>query len=95
VLSFAGVDKVFVVQDGKAKEVRVALGGRTGDWIEVVSGLSGKESVVVAGTSRLATGIPVEVKPAATSPARVKAQAEADAKVQPGSPRAGESQHRL
>jgi len=63
VVSFAGVNKVFTVADKKAQEIRVDLGDRLGDWIEITNGLTGKEEVVVAGTSKLATGVAVEVKP--------------------------------
>ncbi len=66
VLSFAGVSKVFLVADGKAREVRVDLGGLEGDWVEIVKGLKAGESVVVEGTNKLATGVPVEVKMEAT-----------------------------
>lgn len=67
VLSFAGVDKVFLVGEGKAKEVRVDLGDRDGEWVEVKKGLKPGESVVVEGASKLATGVPVEVKSARAS----------------------------
>ena len=62
VVSFAGVNKVFTVKDGKAAEVGIELGDRDGDEVEVIKGLKGGESVVVSGTSKLATGVPVEVK---------------------------------
>jgi RND family efflux transporter MFP subunit len=62
VVTFAGVNKVFMIKDGKAAEVGVELGDRDGDEVEVLKGLKGTESVVVSGTSKLATGVPVEVK---------------------------------
>jgi membrane fusion protein (multidrug efflux system) len=78
VVSFAGVDKVFTVQDGKAREVGVELGERRGNEIEVVKGLKGAEQVAVTGTSRLANGVPVEVRPATaaakTQPAAARAE---------------------
>ena len=64
VVTFAGVNKVFTVKDGKAAEVGVELGDRDGDEVEVLKGLKGSEAVVVSGTSKLATGVPVEVKQA-------------------------------
>ncbi|MCE9589082.1 MAG: efflux RND transporter periplasmic adaptor subunit [Planctomycetes bacterium] len=64
VTTFAGVNKVFVIKDGKAQEVRIDLGEHSGDSVEVTRGLSGAEQVVVAGTSKLATGVAVEVRPA-------------------------------
>lgn len=68
VVSFAGVDKVFVVDGGKAKEVQVRLGDRIGDDFEVRQGLKGTEILATTGTSRLATGVAVQVKPS-TQPA--------------------------
>jgi len=68
IVSFAGVDKVFVVKDGKAQEVQVRLGDRIGNDVEIREGLKGNEMVAVSGTSRLATGVAVQVK-AATQPA--------------------------
>jgi membrane fusion protein (multidrug efflux system) len=62
VVTFAGVNKVFTVRDGKAAEVPIELGDRDGDEVEVIKGLRGSESVVVSGTSKLASGMPVEVK---------------------------------
>lgn len=66
VLSFAGVSKVFLVADGKAREVRVDLGDFQGDWVEIIKGLKEGEAVVVEGTNKLATGVPVEVRMEAT-----------------------------
>ncbi|MBK7641892.1 MAG: efflux RND transporter periplasmic adaptor subunit [Planctomycetes bacterium] len=63
-ISFAGVDKVFVVEDGKARAIEIVPGERSGDWIAVRQGLVGDESVVVSGTSKLATGVAVDARPA-------------------------------
>lgn len=58
ILSFAGVEKVFVVRDGKALETRVATGERWAAWVEVATGLSGGETVVLSPGS-LQSGQPV------------------------------------
>ena len=63
VVSFAGVDKVFTIVDGKAKEVQVKLGDRIGGEYEVRQGLKGNEVLATSGTSRLATGVAVQAKP--------------------------------
>lgn len=47
VVTFAGLEKVIVVEDGKAVEKVVTTGRRTGEWIEIVTGLNVGESVVV------------------------------------------------
>jgi RND family efflux transporter MFP subunit len=63
VVTFAGVDKVFTVDDqGKAVEHQVQLGPARGELVEVAKGLTGNEAVVIEGASRLATGVAVTVK---------------------------------
>jgi len=72
VVSFAGVDKVLVVQDGRASEKRVTTGRREADRVEIVAGLSAGEPVIqtpgsiVEGTPvRVAGGLPHDaVEPA-------------------------------
>jgi multidrug efflux pump subunit AcrA (membrane-fusion protein) len=68
VVAFAGVNKVFTVQDGKAVEINVEPGeARTPDnYVEIAKGLKGNEQVVTSGTSKLATGVPVTVKGASS-----------------------------
>jgi len=59
VVTFAGVDKVFVVAGGAARERRVTLGADLGDRVEIASGVAAGERVAVSDTGRLAEGIPV------------------------------------
>ena len=69
VVSFAGVNKVFTVEDDKAVEININPGdARTEDnnYVEITSGLKGNENVVVSGTSKLATGVRVTIKAATT-----------------------------
>jgi RND family efflux transporter MFP subunit len=47
IVSFAGVEKVFVVQDAKAAETSITTGQRVGEWAEVVAGLKNGDVVVV------------------------------------------------
>jgi RND family efflux transporter MFP subunit len=47
IVSFAGVERVFVVKDGKAAERRVTTGRRDGARVEVTEGLSAGDHVVV------------------------------------------------
>lgn len=80
IVSFAGVNKVFTIDTQKrAQEVIVTLGDRGDAGVEVKNGLTGKESVVVAGNSKLATGVKVEVKSESASmkPADTSASAPA------------------
>ena len=46
-MTFAGVQKVLVVKDGRASEQRVRTGRRDGDRVEIVDGLAGGETVIV------------------------------------------------
>ena len=60
VVTFAGVDKVFIVQDGRAVERRVQLGRRAGDRMEVLKGLETGDAVV-AQPGALVSGQAVRV----------------------------------
>lgn len=60
VVTFAGVEKVLVVQNGKAVEKPVTTGQRTDDWTEVTAGVQAGDAVVIEpGT--LQSGQPVTV----------------------------------
>jgi RND family efflux transporter MFP subunit len=66
---FAGIEKVVLVQDGKALEKTVTTGRHDAGWVEIVSGLAAGEAVVV-DPGGLRTGQPVTVGgPAETRPA--------------------------
>lgn len=45
--TFAGLEKVVVIQDGKAAEKTVVTGRRGADWVEIVNGLNAGEEVVL------------------------------------------------
>ena len=59
-ITFAGIEKVVVVRDGKAAEKTVSTGRRDGDWVEIVSGLKPGEMVVL-DPAGIRTGQPVIV----------------------------------
>ena len=65
VLTFAGVHKVITVVDGVAQEKRVTLGQtvgmETGEWIEVLSGLDGGETIAASPPASIATGARVRI----------------------------------
>lgn len=61
IVTFAGIDKVVTIENGKALEKRVELGRREGDRVEVVEGLRAGERVVVE-PGNLVSGDPVEVR---------------------------------
>jgi membrane fusion protein (multidrug efflux system) len=63
VTSFAGVTKLFVVEDGVAHERPIVLGADLGDgWVEVVGGVSQGMRVATSGLSRLTEGAQVTVR---------------------------------
>ncbi|MCA1593916.1 MAG: efflux RND transporter periplasmic adaptor subunit [Acidobacteria bacterium] len=47
VITFAGIEKVITVENGKAKEKPVTTGRRAADWTEVLSGVNVGDSVVL------------------------------------------------
>jgi RND family efflux transporter MFP subunit len=60
VVTFAGLEKVFVVKDGKAVEKRIRTGRRSGDRVEILEGVAAGEPVV-ADPGNLVGGTPVTV----------------------------------
>jgi RND family efflux transporter MFP subunit len=64
VVTFAGIDKLITVEDGKAVEKRVKLGrrgvGQSGDRVEVVEGIA-PGTAVVTRPGNLVSGEPVQV----------------------------------
>jgi RND family efflux transporter MFP subunit len=71
VVVFAGIEKVLTIKDGKALEVVIQGGRRSGDMIEVKGGLDAGTEVVI-DPGNLQTGDPVT-----PSPAEDKSRAEA------------------
>ena len=67
IMTFAGLEKVVVVQEGKALEKVVATGRRGPDWTEVVAGLQAGE-VIVLSPGSLRTGQRVRVKEGSAGP---------------------------
>jgi RND family efflux transporter MFP subunit len=60
IVTFAGIEKVIVVQNGKALEKPVTTGRRNGDWTEIVAGVNIGDQVIVA-PGNLQSGMAVEV----------------------------------
>lgn len=59
-VSFAGIDKVITIQDGRALEKPVTVGRRAGDWVEVLAGVKTGDTVIV-NPGNLQSGQPVIV----------------------------------
>lgn len=60
IVTFAGIEKVIVVQNGKALEKPVTTGRRSGEWTEIVAGVNVGDQVVV-DPGNLQSGQAVEV----------------------------------
>lgn len=60
IVTFAGIEKVIVVENGKALEKPVTTGRRSGEWTEIVAGVNVGDQVVVE-PGNLQSGQAVEV----------------------------------
>ena len=61
VSTLAGVSSVYVIDDGKARQQQVTLGGRRDNVMEVLTGLKGDETLAASNLGQLATGTAVRV----------------------------------
>ena len=48
IVTFAGIEKVITVKDGKAVEKTVTSGRKTTEWTEILNGVSVGEQVVLS-----------------------------------------------
>jgi membrane fusion protein (multidrug efflux system) len=63
ITTFAGVTKVFVIEDGVARERPVTVGVDLGDgWVEILQGVTRGQVVVTSGLSRVTDGAAVAVR---------------------------------
>jgi multidrug efflux pump subunit AcrA (membrane-fusion protein) len=60
VVTFAGIEKVVSVRDGKAVEKKVRTGRHSGDRVEIVDGVKAGDPVIVQ-PGNIVTGEPVRV----------------------------------
>jgi RND family efflux transporter MFP subunit len=60
IVTFAGIEKVIVVQNGKAVEKPITTGRRVGDWTEILAGVNVGDQVIV-DPGNLQSGMAVEV----------------------------------
>ncbi len=73
IVSVAGINKLYLMDDGKAREVHVTLGTQTNEWVEVLEPQLNESAIVItSGYSLLSTGSAVQLRetegPAATAP---------------------------
>ncbi len=60
-----GRDVVFVLSDKQVRAIPITSGWREAGWIEILSGITARDQVVVEGTNLLSNGSRVEVETAA------------------------------
>lgn len=60
IASFAGVDRVFTIDDGNAVARTVTIGRRGEEWVEITDGLEGNERVI-RRPGAIQSGDPVRV----------------------------------
>ncbi|HET7535414.1 MAG TPA: efflux RND transporter periplasmic adaptor subunit [Candidatus Didemnitutus sp.] len=63
VASFGQIDRVFVVEQGRAVLRIVKVGRTAGDRVEILAGLQANETVIVAPPAALRDGSPVALQP--------------------------------
>jgi RND family efflux transporter MFP subunit len=61
-VSFAGVQKIFVVRNGKAVAIEVQVGVRGDHWLEVIGDVRPGDQVVTTGYTQLSDGVAVRVR---------------------------------
>jgi RND family efflux transporter MFP subunit len=61
VVTLAGVNKIFILENGKAVERQVKLGDQDGTLVEILEGVKPGEKVITSNTDRLHDGIAVRV----------------------------------
>lgn len=66
-ITFAGLEKVVLIKDGKAAEKTVTTGRREGDWVEITAGLNAGENVVLEPAG-IRTGQPLVVSNPSAAP---------------------------
>ena len=68
VVKYAGVTKIFVVENGLARAIAVETGLEGKDWTEVRGDLPSRGQVVTSGQSMLANGTPIAIREDAPTP---------------------------
>jgi len=52
--------KVYLLKNGKAAESMVTLGVRTGNFVEIIDGISAGDTLIITGLIQLKEGMPVK-----------------------------------
>ncbi len=62
VVSFAGVNKVFIAEGNTARAVEVSLGLRDKEWVEVTGALKAGDRVITSGQTQLVDGAAIRIR---------------------------------
>ncbi len=82
--SFAGIHKLFVIENGIAKEIQVTLGDRTSQWVEIASPQLKPDAVVATSGQRLLSeGVAVVIRQKAANSSLDKKRNEANSPAEP------------
>ena len=69
VIQFAGITKIFLAENGKAKEIPVTLGTQTTEWVEIAEPkLPADALVITSGQSVIANETPVAIRTITLNP---------------------------
>jgi len=72
-----GKGELFVIKDGKAKKTKVTLGADDGLRVEILSGITPEDEVIV-NTGSVADGVPVRGNPHVTDPSKTQTRKSAE-----------------
>jgi len=62
IVSFAGVNKIFIVDGDRAKAIEVQPGQRDKTWVEVIGPIPANSRVITSGFSQLVDGSPIKIR---------------------------------
>src|SRR4030095_6519168 len=57
VSTLAGVSSVFVIEDGTVRQQNVSLGAQEGNFVEIMEGLKGTETLAASSLNEITTGM--------------------------------------
>ncbi len=62
IVSFAGVTKIFIDDQGKARSIEISTGTRDKDWVEVIGDIPDNAIVLTSGLGQLVNGSPLKMR---------------------------------
>lgn len=62
IVTFAGIHRIYTIEDGKAREHRIRLGAADGELTEVIGEPITAQAVITSGLASISPGAPVEIE---------------------------------